>query len=353
MLAAALLRRLPSSHVSAARPLARALAEPFLRRYSVAAARLTHDTSDGQQQKKWYVNSNQPYPRTFPADYTAGHVGARSLRGMRPYNEDRYRIAQLSPSIWYIGLYDGHGGSRCADFVAARMHYYLHQHLQGVDEHDADLCEVLRKGFHSTSWELDVFIAASLDTPQEIRCGTTALVALVRGSHDLALAHVGDCRALFVGAEGSEWLNNPHTLLNGNERARVLRCGGEVYEDSEGLPRVNGKLTVARAFGDSSLRQYGVIPEPEVMDREIHAQDGFMIMATDGLWDVMDAKQATGLVQQSTSPTDAAARLCMEAELAGTQDNTTVLVVRMPAWDALTGRKSAPVDQLTRLRRLS
>ncbi|CEG36263.1 probable protein partial [Plasmopara halstedii] len=54
----------------------------------------------------------------------------------------------------------------------------------------------------------------------------------------------------------------------------------------KGVDRVNGCLAVARAFGDAELSQL-VIADPEVTVYELYREDEFIVMASDGLWDVL------------------------------------------------------------------
>lgn len=66
---------------------------------------------------------------------------------------------------------------------------------------------------------------------------------------------------------------------------RVQAAGGTVLNHC-GL-RVMGILQCTRAIGDKDLRQYGVIPTPDVLSLPRTGQDEFLVLATDGLWDVV------------------------------------------------------------------
>lgn len=66
---------------------------------------------------------------------------------------------------------------------------------------------------------------------------------------------------------------------------RVQAAGGTVLNNS-GL-RVMGILQCTRAIGDKDLRQYGVIPTPDVLSIPRTGQEEFLVLATDGLWDVV------------------------------------------------------------------
>ena len=69
-------------------------------------------------------------------------------------------------------------------------------------------------------------------------------------------------------------------------------AGGKVLDYAGGL-RVMGMLACTRAIGDHDLQEYGVIPEPEVMKLERSADDSWLILASDGLWDML-SNEVTG-----------------------------------------------------------
>ena len=75
------------------------------------------------------------------------------------------------------------------------------------------------------------------------------------------------------------------------EKERIRRCNGQVYclADEPGVYRVwqpsrdSPGLAMSRAFGDYSVKDYGVISAPEVTQRKIGSRDQFVILATDGV----------------------------------------------------------------------
>jgi serine/threonine protein phosphatase PrpC len=49
---------------------------------------------------------------------------------------------------------------------------------------------------------------------------------------------------------------------------------------------VGGVLAVSRAFGDKLLKQY-VVADPEIKEEVVDSSLEFLILASDGLWDVV------------------------------------------------------------------
>jgi protein phosphatase 1L len=68
------------------------------------------------------------------------------------------------------------------------------------------------------------------------------------------------------------------------ERTRIEDAGGVVVW--AGTWRVGGVLAVSRAFGDRPLKRY-VIPTPDIREEVLTEADECLILASDGLWDVI------------------------------------------------------------------
>jgi protein phosphatase PTC1 len=90
-----------------------------------------------------------------------------------------------------------------------------------------------------------------------------------------------------------------------------------------------GGLAISRSLGDSELRKEIIIPNPELTQRKIVKQDKFLILACDGVWDVLTDEQAANVVRASydASPrkpaATAAESLVREAHDRGSGDNIT------------------------------
>jgi protein phosphatase 2C len=67
---------------------------------------------------------------------------------------------------------------------------------------------------------------------------------------------------------------------------RLAAAGGRVFFNS-GL-RVMGILATTRAIGDHDLRPYGVVPTPDVVVLPRAVDHEFLVLGSDGLWDVFN-----------------------------------------------------------------
>jgi protein phosphatase 2C len=100
--------------------------------------------------------------------------------------------------------------------------------------------------------------------------------------------------------------------------------------------RVMGALSMTRAIGDHFLRAHGVIPDPEVSAVRRGADDEFLILATDGLWNWVGPADAADVARRAAARSEAAgltreagagvaARALTRLALArGSSDNVTV-----------------------------
>jgi serine/threonine protein phosphatase PrpC len=73
-----------------------------------------------------------------------------------------------------------------------------------------------------------------------------------------------------------------------------------------------GILNVSRALGDSDLKQW-VISDPFVREFQLTSADEFIVLATDGLWDVLSNEGAVEIAQEAGDAQRAAQMLMEEA----------------------------------------
>lgn len=51
------------------------------------------------------------------------------------------------------------------------------------------------------------------------------------------------------------------------------------------VARTQGQIAVSRSFGDFNLKKF-IISEPDVTEYKLKREDLFIVMGTDGLWNV-------------------------------------------------------------------
>lgn len=234
--------------------------------------------------------------------------------------EDCYeaRFAQVDGcTIGLFGVFDGHGGSQAAEYVRKNLFDNLVKHSKLITDTKAAIVET----YQQTDSEFLQYIDES---SQKHDAGTTASTAILVGER-LLVANVGDSRAVLCRGSTAYALSEDHKPNRKDERQRIERAGGVVIW--AGTWRVGGILAVSRAFGDRSLKQY-VVAEPELQEETISEGVKFLILASDGLWDVVSNQDAVTLVEAIPDAEEAAKSLVNEAIYKGTADNVTCVVIR-------------------------
>jgi len=138
-------------------------------------------------------------------------------------------------------------------------------------------------------------------------------------------------------------LTKPHNLKNPEERQRVQSCNGKISDDRLAHPIWNPKLislAVTRAIGDlyfkhkdyTEGKESGLIAEPEITKVMLTTDDDFILLASDGFWDVISKKAACDFVL-SQPPYFEVNMICKGlTDLAlkeRTLDDTTVLMIKL------------------------
>ncbi|RLM61593.1 putative protein phosphatase 2C 44 [Panicum miliaceum] len=154
--------------------------------------------------------------------------------------------------------------------------------------------------------------------------GSTAIVV---DGKDLWIANIGDSRAVVCERGTANQLTVDHEPHTTNERKRIEKQGGFVSTFPGDVPRVNGQLAVARAFGDQSLKAH-LSSEPDVKHIQINSSIEFVILASDGLWKVMKNQEAIDLVKSTKDPQTAAKQLTSEALGRMSKDDISCIVIR-------------------------
>lgn len=125
--------------------------------------------------------------------------------------------------------------------------------------------------------------------------GTTVISVFINKQHNqIITAHAGDSRAIMITTTESYDLTADHKPSNLREKERIELLGGQII--TVGVPRVQGILAVSRSLGDFSLRPY-VSNVPTVSYYELTGKECFLVMASDGLWDVMCHDDVAMLLQ--------------------------------------------------------
>ncbi|GAB2265098.1 hypothetical protein Dimus_000165 [Dionaea muscipula] len=244
--------------------------------------------------------------------------GYSSFRGKRATMEDFYDIKMSKvdgQTVCLFGIFDGHGGSRAAEYLREHLFENLMKHPKFITDTKA----AIRETYKQTDSN---FLDAEKDNYRDD--GSTASTAVLVGNH-LYVANVGDSRTVGSKAGKAIPLSEDHKPNRSDERKRIESAGGVVMW--AGTWRVGGVLAMSRAFGNRMLKQF-VVAEPEIQEQEINEELELLVLASDGLWDVVPNEDAVAIAQAEEEPEAAARKLTVAAFTRGSADNITCIVVR-------------------------
>lgn len=246
--------------------------------------------------------------------------GDVEAQGRRWEMEDGHTIIPSfrgNPNEFFAGVYDGHGGAQTAGVAQSILHRNLENQLS---THPPKLA--LKQAFLQTDREVK---------ESGIKDGATAVVAYLDGTK-LYVANAGDARAVLGRESEVKRLSHDHKANDPTEVKRIKAAGGYVTSRYQtGIPRVNGILAISRAIGDHDEELDGFISaNPYITQTTLEPGDHTLILACDGIWDVMSDREAIELVKEFPNPREAAEELKDEAiKVRRSTDNVTVIVVKL------------------------
>eukprot|EP00897_Mesotaenium_endlicherianum_P003408 jgi/Mesen1/3095/ME000184S02161 len=302
---------------------------------------------------------------------------------------------ESSTSGVYIGVHDGHGGTETSEYLKNNMYRNLRGQEEvsvrpmwtrcmlpahhGLGSHTSrnqrllSCLHVVRGGkvtadgirgaFNVTENDFTQLVASSFNnTPHFATVGACSVVAIIT-SQAIWVANVGDCRAVLGQVRkldgGKECravqLSVDHNVNNEAVREKFIAEHADTPDavvEKKGSFRVKGKVTVTRSFGDLYLKAHEFnreplfarfrVPEPFhpplltadpfISVRPLTPNDAFVILASDGLFELLTNEEAVEIV--ASNPRKDISRLLIREALrraaAKNEVNYTDLL-RMPS----------------------
>ena len=216
-----------------------------------------------------------------------------------------------------FGILDGHGlnGELVSNFVSKNIISQINKIF--IDFKNKTFKEIYHKLINNKyKLIIDIFRNAEKDLfKAEFNCelsGTTCNLLFQIGKK-IICANTGDSRALLIYQNifnnNFEYYNlsNDFKPTIKSEKKRIEKMGGEVKKQNEygidkPIYRVYVKdecypgLAMSRSIGDLIASKIGVIPDPEIKEYTILDNTKYIIMGSDGIWDVYGKSE---LVEES------------------------------------------------------
>lgn len=185
--------------------------------------------------------------------------GYSSFKGKRSSMEDFFetKISEVDgQTVAFFGVFDGHGGSRTAEYLKNNLFKNLSSHPNFIKDTKTAIVEAFKQT------DVDYL---NEEKRHQRDAGSTASTAMLLGDR-IVVANVGDSRVVASRAGSAIPLSIDHKPDRSDERRRIEQAGGFIIW--AGTWRVGGVLAVSRAFGDKFLKPY-VVADPEIQVAKI------------------------------------------------------------------------------------
>ena len=322
------------------------------------------DAKEQQNSDNPTVNLNDPF---HGLSFKVGVAENKNTTYRSKMEDVHTYVANFSERLdWgYFAIFDGHAGKDAARWCGNNLHTLLEREILTKEEeevkavHEAESLALLTSKFDMREHLNNTFIRADelIQKQSNGSSGCTAAVAVIRWETDeperrdeegqnannggqefdfvpsawhkrmLYTSNVGDLRIVLYRKGKAYRLSYDHKASDINEMNRIRDSGGLIMKN-----RVNGVLAVTRSLGDSYMKDL-VVGNPFTTSTQITSEDEFLILACDGVWDVVTDMEACNFVAESLRKSDndphvASKELCNLAMKNSTTDNVSVMVVK-------------------------
>lgn len=296
-----------------------------------------------EKKKSYYVN----------AEALGLRVHAESWPGLKKTLQDRYVSDEAMEELGvYFGVFDGHGGTQVADVAAKMLHKNIMTQFRQKQVQPASRDEKIRGAIKEAFLLTDKEILSTAERKKFEQVGSTAVTAILHGNPKLGtalrlvVANLGDSRAVLCRAGQAVATSEDHKPSRIDEKKRIERAGGLVLQvrgcwrvaastnpnsSSKSSRREYQGLAMTRSLGDLYFKKPVplAVAEPEVQIIPLTDKDLFIVLATDGIYDVLPNQEVVDLaLKHWDDPDEAAKNIVRTAYKRGSEDNLTVLVIQ-------------------------
>ncbi|KAJ4841141.1 hypothetical protein Tsubulata_006434 [Turnera subulata] len=245
--------------------------------------------------------------------------GYHLVKGKSNHPMEDYFVAEFKQfddnELGLFAIYDGHLSHIIPDYLRSHLFDNILKEPNFWTEPEV----AMRKAYRITDTKI---LEKAVDLGKG---GSTAVTAILINGQKLVVANVGDSRAVISKNGVAKQLSVDHEPSV--ERKEIEDRGGFVSNFPGDVPRVDGQLAVARAFGDKSLKSH-LSSEPDVAVEMIDDDADCIILASDGLWKVMSNQAAVDAIKGMKDARSAAKCLTEEALKRRSSDDISCIVVK-------------------------
>ncbi|KAL9457812.1 hypothetical protein AB3S75_006792 [Citrus x aurantiifolia] len=241
-------------------------------------------------------------------------VKGKSNHAMEDYLVSEFK-QEKDNELGLFAIFDGHLGHDVANYLQT----HLFDNILKEPDFWTDTESAIRRAYRMTDTKIleQAFVLG--------KGGSTAVTAILINGQKLVVANVGDSRAVISKNGVAKQLSVDHEPSK--EKRLIESRGGFVSNIPGDVPRVDGQLAVARAFGDKSLKIH-LSSEPDVKVEMITDDTEFIILASDGIWKVMTNQEAVDCIKHVKDAKSAAKHLIEHAVSRKSKDDISCIVVK-------------------------
>ncbi|GJY46333.1 probable protein phosphatase 2C 72 [Tanacetum coccineum] len=234
------------------------------------------------------------------------------------------------------GVFDGHGrnGQIVSKFVRNKLPSLIINQRNATmtkgktvnydqDEFESKDFQIWKEACYSAFKVMDKEI--KLMEHIDCSCSGTTAVIIIKQGEDLVIANLGDSRAV-LGTLAENGITPVQLTVDlkpsvPSEADRIRKSNGRVmalreepHIDRVWLPHHDSPgLAMSRAFGDFVLKSHGIIAVPNVSYHRLTPSDQFLVLASDGVWDVLSNNTVASIVWGAESEESAAKAIIVAA----------------------------------------
>jgi len=216
--------------------------------------------------------------------------------------------------IKFIAVYDGHGekGRAAAEFAARSVDNYFQLNRKELKKWNTK--EVVSKKFAEMFKSIQRKMYKEPDNYEQ--SGTCVISSLIIDKNCFVI-NLGDSRCVIGSRSGENkyaiQMSKDHKPNDPEEETRIKKSRGEVtnyrdynygpyriYKEGENVPG----LAVSRSLGDLTGHEVGVGETPEISLKSIDPQDEFVLVGSDGVFDVINSAEIVGFVFEKLEKID-------------------------------------------------
>ncbi|CAF1225118.1 unnamed protein product [Rotaria magnacalcarata] len=273
-----------------------------------------------------------------------------AMQGWRSTMEDKHKhLIPFDNHAWkswsYFSIFDGHNGLGTAQSASEQLDIHLLNELNHMldNQHTSAVILDTDGSRRSSQIELDQLYTAIkqayFELDKDLRkivkddSGCVCITCLI-SPEKIYLVHIGDSRGIIISNDGCVLAHtDDHKPEDLAEQERIHEAGGKISKSSNGgVLRVENQLAMTRVLGDFAMDKHVVPPMADIIEYPRNSLASFIILACDGIWDVMTNEEVALFVIHRASANkleDIVSQLLDECLRRKSTDNMSVYIVKV------------------------